>query len=216
MKKWIKRICKFGCSTALLVGLTVIIGTAASFFSDYEAAPFVIDKGAIARTPTWRTALLIHAVSGIACLAACSLQLIRKLRVSRPDLHRKIGTFFSATLLLCVLPSGFYLAVFAKGGILGTIGFFLNGLLALFFTLFGLHYYKKRQYREHGNWMLRAFAMVATAVTFRYLYAGFTLIGYPGSVGYNSSVWGAVILNYSIAEYVIYRSRYGNKKANLH
>ncbi|MEZ5325538.1 MAG: DUF2306 domain-containing protein [Verrucomicrobiales bacterium] len=192
-------------AVAFFLGVISVIYHSADYFTGYATAPFVLDKGAIALQPTWRIALFTHVISGIFCISICALQLSKRIRTRAPRLHRRLGKWFAGVLLFAVLPSGFYLAIFATGGVIGRVGFFLNGFLALCFTISGLLSYRKRHFADHGAWMIRAFAMIAAAISFRYLHAGFDMVGIVGSLGYITSLWGAILLNYIAAELVIWR-----------
>ena len=190
---------------AYVLGTVLIAKNSVIYIARYEIAPFVIDKGAIAHEEPWKTLLLVHVFSGLTCLVACSLQFSKQLRVRVPILHRALGLIFAWVLLLTVLPSGFFLSLYATGGLAGSIGFLFNGMLALCFTVLGLRSYRLRRITEHGAWMIRAFAMVTAAITFRYLHVALNLVGMPETFNYVLSLWGGILFNYAVAEIVIAR-----------
>lgn len=183
------------------VGL--IIYHSAGYATNYSGVPFVIDKGSLAFQQPWRAILLLHVVSGIVCLLSCLGQFSRRLRHRLPALHRRLGHLFAWSMLLLVIPSGTYLALHAFGGMLGTIGFLLNGFLAAAFTILGLKHSLRKELRQHAAWMTRAFAMAASAVTFRYLHFLLGYVNLPQTLDYLLSLWGSIILNYLLAEIVI-------------
>ncbi len=185
------------------LGLFLITWNVLDYFQHYESVPFILAKGELAHSKPWQTVLAAHIISGVFCLFACVSQFSRKLRRMFPDAHRLLGWMFCGLMLVGVIPTGIYLALYAIGGVLGTTGFLFNALLALLFTLLGIGSMRKKQVHEHAAWMTRAFAMAATAVTFRYLHLLFKAMDTPPMTDYLLSLWGSIIINYILAEFFI-------------
>ncbi len=185
----------------LLGGLIVV--NSLPYFTEGDRMPFIGEKGAIGESGTWRAALLVHVASGIVCLAAAVGQFFRGLLRRFPWLHRWMGRAYVWSTLLFLCPSGAYLALFAKGGLAGQTGFLLLGGLMFHSTLNGQRAILRRDTPSHVRWMLRSFAMAATAITFRVLHLGFALAGMVYETNYIIALWLSIVLNVAVAESVI-------------
>lgn len=199
------RVFLWSVALAFAVGTFFIVHHSFSYLTDYDSVSFVIDKGQLGDSQPWKGVLLVHVGAGGASLLACFLLFSRRLRVGPWRLHRIAGLFFVLTMVGLVLPSGFYLAFHATGGLSGTIGFLFNGFLVLGFLIFGWWSFRQGKVGDHAAWMTRAFAMAASAVTFRYLHVGLEIFPLSNTTNYLISLWGSLGLNYFAAEMVIAR-----------
>jgi uncharacterized membrane protein len=107
-----------------------------------------------------------HAFFGAVALALGAVQFRRRLLVSRPRLHRVIGTIYIAAAALTGL-AGLYMAFYAFGGIVTGLGFALLAVALL--TTTGMAYTRIRRgdVAAHREWMIRSYALIFAAVTLR-------------------------------------------------
>jgi hypothetical protein len=185
----------------LLGGLIIV--NSLPYFTEGDRMPFIGEKGALGDSPAWRIALLVHVAAGIVCLAAAVGQFFRSLLRRFPWLHRWMGRAYVWSTLLFLCPSGVYLALFAKGGLAGQTGFLLLGGLMFHSTLSGQRAILRCDTPAHIRWMIRSFAMAATALTFRVLHLAFAVLGIAYETNYLTALWLSIALNFAMAESVI-------------
>lgn len=170
-----------------------------------DAVPFLEERIELTEAPLWRAMLALHVAAGIACLLASFLQFFRPLLRRLPWLHRWLGRVYTGSILGVLAPSGFYLAIHAKGGIAGVAGFLVLGIFTVQSTSMGWIAIRRGQTREHLIWMIRSFAMVTTAITFRIYNLGFAQMGMPLETVYLLALYLSLVGNALAAEWLIAR-----------
>lgn len=207
----LKSVSKWGLGSLGLLGwvLFVSLGGLIAYNSrGYFHAPtetgFFEEKAPISLQPAWQVSLVAHAAAGIVCMAASLLQFFRGVLRRWPWLHRHLGKIYAGSVLWVVSPTGFYLAWYAKGGWLGQTGFFVLGVLTFVFTWLGVREMKAGHTRAHARWMVRSFAMIATAITFRVAHMAFTYTSMAYQTNYLLSLWLSILGNAAVAELCVY------------
>lgn len=170
-----------------------------------DAVPFLEERIELSETPTWRAMLALHVVAGITCLLASFLQFFRSLVRRVPRVHRWLGRIYTWSILGVLSPTGFYLAIYSKGGIAGAAGFVVLGIFTTHSTWMGWISIRHGQTREHVRWMIRSFAMVTTAITFRIYNIAFTELGMHYETVYLVALYLSLIGNAMAAEWLIAR-----------
>lgn len=150
-----------------------------------------------------RGAILTHIFCSALAMLIGPWQFVGAIRARRPRLHRTLGR---AYLGLGVLPggvAGLYMALYAFGGAVSHVGF---ALLALLWLLTGARAYqaaRARDFRAHGEWMVRNFALTLAALTLR------IQLGLGGAAGlafestYPLLAWTSWIPNVLVAEWLV-------------
>ena len=114
----------------------------------------------------WHTAFYIHITfGGIALLVGWS-QFSKGLREKYLKLHRNIGKVYVVSVMLSSI-AGFYIALFASGGITSTLGFGTLASLWFFTVMMPYTSILKKNFKQHENWMIRNYALTFAAVTLR-------------------------------------------------
>jgi len=116
----------------------------------------------------WHTAFYIHITFGGIALLTGWTQFSQKLRDRYLNTHRTIGKIYVGSVFLSSI-AGFYIALFASGGITCILGF--GGLaISWFFTVL-MAYTRifKRDIKQHENWMIRNYALTFAAVTLEFI-----------------------------------------------
>lgn len=180
----------------------LIVRNSVGYLHSLEAMPFVEEKAPISQQFAWRASLVVHVAGGIICMAASVLQFFRGVTRRWPAVHRWMGRTYAWSVLWLVCPTGFYLALFAKGGLAGQGGFMLLGLLTLFTTWRGVAEMAAGRTRSHARWMIRSFAMVASAITFRICHIAFSYTDWAYESNYLASLWLSIVLNGTAAEWL--------------
>lgn len=116
--------------------------------------------------PLWKAAFYGHiSLGGIALLTGWT-QFSRELRRRYLPWHRRLGRIY----VLSALGSGacgIYLAFFATGGWVSGLGFFLLGVVWIFFTLKAYQAIRARDLTKHEAYMIYSFAACFAAVMLR-------------------------------------------------
>lgn len=170
-----------------------------------EDVPFLEERIELSESPTWRAMLALHVAAGAASLLASFLQFLRPVLRRSPWLHRWFGHVYSWSILGVLAPTGLYLAWFAKGGALGITGFLVLGILATHSTWMGWLTIRRGQTTEHVGWMIRSFAMVTTAITFRIYNILLVQTGMTFETGYLVALYLSLFGNLLAAEWLLTR-----------
>ncbi len=173
---------------------------------------FLLTKQDVLSITIWRWAFYIHISTSVFVIIAGLTQFSRTLLRKRPKLHRQIGKLYLIVVLFISGPSGFVMALKANGGLNGQIAFTLLSILWMSFTYLAYHFVRKKEFRKHGNWMFRSYALSLSAVTLRLLIFGGGLL--PFYVNYETlyviTAWLSWSLNLGIME-VLIRKGIGNR-----
>jgi len=168
---------------------------------------FIFQKGEIGESLIWRVSLYVHIVGGVICLFAALPQLSARLVARFPAVHRRAGKIYAACLLFLVCPTGFHLALFAKGGFFGKLGFLTLAFAAFYTTLAGWRAVMppQRNLAAHRIWMIRSFALTASTVTFRIYHALGYFAGLEADTNYVASLWLSLLGNIAVTEIILHR-----------
>lgn len=98
------------------------------------------------------------------------------------------------SVLLVVLTSG-YMAPYATGGRIGSMGFNALNLIWLFITMMALVQIKRKRTTQHRNWMIRSYAFCFTNMLIHLItslfHQGFGLVY---AISYTIGVYGSIVL----------------------
>ena len=192
---------------ALVFFTGLIARNSVLYFSDPRSHGFVWEKRELADNPVWLAALVIHVAAGIVCLAASFLQFFRPLLRRAPWAHRWLGRIYVSAVLCFLAPTGFYLAFSAHGGAAGTAGFLLLGVLTSVSTWKGWIAMRRRQTAVHMAWMVRSFAMITSAITFRFEHVALQLVGADPETGFLIALYLSIAGNALVAECLLLKIR---------
>lgn len=193
-------------------GVWLIATSSVIYFTHPTLSTFWIQREPISESSLWRVAFLVHVSGGIVCLAAALPQFSGTLLRRVPGIHRVLGWTYVVSVLLLVVPPGLYLALHAGGGLVGRVGFLVNGFLLMHTTWRGLTHVRARDFKGHVVWMVRSWAMAATALSFRALFILYDVLGLASA--YPLAIWSSVLLNAALAEVYLLRRRAPSTKGH--
>ena len=150
--------------------------------------------------------LVIHVIAGVIALLIGPLQFVHRIRERLPSLHRISGLTYVAACAVSA-PAAFMLAVGTTAGPVAGAGFATLALLLALFTYLGLRAAVERRFADHREWMLRSYAMTATAITLRLMLPAAGLLGIDFLAAYQAIAWLSWITNLVLIEYYIRRRR---------
>ncbi|WP_347174993.1 DUF2306 domain-containing protein [Polaribacter uvawellassae] len=134
---------------------------------DMEAEGFLQSKPInILENSLWRIAFFSHIYFGGVSLLVGWSQFSKRIRGKRLKLHRLLGKIYVIAVLISAI-AGFYVALFANGGIVAQLGFSFLAIGWFFTTLKGYKTIKKKNVIPHRKWMIRSYAHTLAAVTLR-------------------------------------------------
>jgi uncharacterized membrane protein len=179
----------------LALGSLVITWSSAVYFDADEYAPFVLEKLELPlpNEERYLHLLQLHVVAAAFALPACLLLLSRTVMRRAPRFHRWLGRLTGTVTVFALVPSGFYLSLFAKGGALGTAGFMLSGAIVVGAMVLGVRAARSGRYAEHRRFVLHVVAQMAVAVVSRAMLYAADAAAFDHNTAYLVSLWVPVI-----------------------
>ncbi len=188
--------------TLLMVDITL------SYWGFRTDVGFTLYKFEEFKLDYYRIAFFSHVFSSILVLIAGIIQFSRKIRHHYPVLHRKIGMFYVAVILLISAPTGFIMALHANGGIASKISFVLQSLLWIIFTTIAFRSALKQNWEQHRAMMIRSFALTLSAISLRaFKWLIVHVWELPPMDTYRIVAWAGWGINLIIAEIIIWQQR---------
>lgn len=191
---------------ALVMGSAAITAASVVYFSE-DLAPFVLEKLPLPLEDVWMLALRVHVVAAAVCLPGCLVLFSTAIMRRAPRLHRWLGRATAVLVLFALVPSGFYLSLFAKGGLLSTVGFCASGLIAGVAMCRAVSAARARRYVEHRRFALHVLAQLSVAVTSRAMLFALDAAAVDEQLAYIVSLWLPVVGSFALVELVSARSR---------
>ncbi|MEO7308640.1 MAG: DUF2306 domain-containing protein [Ferruginibacter sp.] len=114
----------------------------------------------------WNTAFYTHIILGGLALLIGWIQFNEKIRINKTPLHRKIGKLYVICALVSATAS-LYIALYATGGIITTLGFAALGVIWFYTTFSAYIHIKNRRVEAHKKMMIYSYAACFAAVTLR-------------------------------------------------
>jgi len=202
----LKRFVRAALLVVLALGSAAITYGSLVYFGE-DLAPFVLEKLPLPQEDLWMLALRVHVVAAAICLPGCLLLFSNTVLRRAPRLHRWLGRVTATAILLALVPSGFYLSLFAKGGLPSTIGFMLSGAIVAAGMVQGVRAARARRFVEHRRWVLHVIAQLSVAVTSRAMLFAFDAAGVEEQLAYLVSLWLPVAGSFALVEIVTNRRK---------
>ena len=143
--------------------------------------------------------LLLHVGGGVVALAVGPWQLWTGLRTRRPAVHRSLGRVYVAAVLAAAA-GGLLLAPLSQGGPVAHLAFATGAVGLLLVTGMGFLSIRRRRIAAHRAWMVRSYALIFAAVTFRLWLGVLTAMGLPFQQVYASGAWAVWFIDLFVAE----------------
>jgi uncharacterized membrane protein len=177
------------------------------YFSFQTNIGFLNAKQAFVHNTAWMTAFYIHISSSICVVLAGPFQFVKKLRNKYLNTHRTLGKLYVGAILALAAPSGFYMALYANGGLPAQLGFSVLCILWFGFTLLAYKRVRAGNITAHRKWMIRSYALSFSAVTLR-LYTPILSAGFDVDDATVMAIcaWINWVPNLLVAEIIITRT----------
>lgn len=181
-----------------------------NYWIDPGAAGFLSRKTGLKRElnlPVWLNVMYVHV--GFACLAMASglINFSNRIFEKSRRFHRFNGYVYLVSVLLVVLTSG-YMAPYATGGKISSMGFNALNLIWLFVTTTAFIQIKRKRIDRHRNWMIRSYAFCFTNLLIHLItslvHHGFGMVY---ATSYTIGLYGSITLLIIIPEIIIRTKR---------
>lgn len=166
---------------------------------------FLKTKELIYHIRHWRFSFYIHVFTATFVLVAGIFQFSRYIIQKQKMLHRVSGYIYVCGVLFITGPAAFIMAWYANGGVPARASFVTLATLWLFTTAIAWKQVLKRNFVDHGAWMLRSYALTVSAITLRtyaFLFGYFQIQVRPVHI-YITIAWLSWIPNLVVAEIMI-------------
>jgi hypothetical protein len=177
----------------LVAGSAIITRGSLDYFNDEELPAFVIEKLPLPMEELWLGALKLHVAAAAFAFPACLLLLSVAVMKKAPRFHRWLGRIAGTVILFALVPSGFYMSLWAKGGLVSTAGFILSGVIMAVAMVQGVRTARARQFVEHRRFALHVLAQMSVAVTSRVMLFAFDAVNYDAELAYLIALWVPVL-----------------------
>ncbi|MDP4097787.1 DUF2306 domain-containing protein [Paenibacillus sp. P96] len=186
--------------------LFIVYALVKNYMIDPGAAGFLSRKTGLRRElnlPVWLNAMYVHVAFACIAMASGLLNFSNRIFEKSRRFHRSNGYVYIVSVLVVVLTSG-YMAPYATGGRISSIGFNLINMIWPFITVMALVQIKKKRMIRHRNWMIRSYAFCFTNMFIHLIttlfHQGFGLVY---ATSYTIGVYGSIVLLLVIPEIVI-------------
>lgn len=186
----------------LALGSLLITISSLVYFNSQERAPFVIEKLPLTHENLYEWMLKIHVVATSLALPGCLLLSLQSVLKRWPRFHRYCGRVIGIIILFLAVPSGFYLAFFARGAWLGTAGFLLTGLITWVAMILAIQKARAKQYTAHRRFSMHVLGQLSVAVTSRVMLYASASFNYDHDTVYLISLWLPVLASFALVELI--------------
>lgn len=148
-----------------------------------------------------------HAFFALFALGVGPFQFLGSSLRRRRAAHRMLGKIYVISALMTGV-SGFYMAAYAYGGWISQFGFGGMSVATLLTTTVAYFHIRNRAITTHRSWMIRSYAVLFSAVTFR-VWLLLLVIFFSGALlsAYQWASWLSWVINLAWAEWFIRRAK---------
>jgi uncharacterized membrane protein len=189
----------------------IIIATLATLTGIYPVIYFVMDRrfgllssksDVLLSDVFWNVSFYIHIVLGGLALLIGWTQFIPKWRVAKLSWHRRIGKLYVIAVLLSAF-AGIYIAFYATGGFIASLGFISLGIFWFYTTLRAFLLIKNGRIDRHQRMMIYSYAACFAAVTLRIWLPLLTLLFHDFVKAYLIVAWMCWVPNMMVAYLIV-------------
>ncbi len=169
---------------AIIIGLYPLL----YFFIDREFGLLASKEDALLTNIFWNIGFYGHILFGGLALLVGWVQFSKKLRNANLKRHRTIGKIYIISAIISGV-CAIYIAFYATGGIISTLGFMSLGVFWLFFTSRAYLAVRKGDLQLHQGFMIYSYAACFAAVTLRIWLPLLTVIFHDFTIAYRIVAW---------------------------
>lgn len=186
--------------------LFILYALVDNYIIDPGAVGFLSHKTGLKREPNlpvWLNVMYVHVAFACLAMAAGLLNFSNRILATNRKFHRINGYVYVVSVLLVVLTSG-YMAPYATGGKISSMGFNALNMIWLLITIMALVQIKKNRIIRHRNGMIRSYAFCYTNMSIHLITALFHQgFGLVYATSYTIGVYGSIVLLLVIPDVII-------------
>lgn len=193
------------CS-AMLIMIYILYTVFKNFIYDPNSTAFLSHKTNLRDSfylPVWLGVMYVHVIAACLAMLSGAVNFSGKRLTSSRKFHRFNGYIYVVCVMIETLSSG-YMAPHSTGGRIVSIAFNLVNMYWPAATVVSVFQARRKQFDKHRKWMIRSYLFCFTNLFIHLItfvcHSGFVLIY---EVSYTIGVYGAIVLNVAIAEWVI-------------
>jgi len=187
-----------GISLAILVGFNAIIHIVLTIpFSLVLSKPDDIQNRSI-----WNIFFLLHVFFGGIALTSGWYLFLKKLQNKWRKAHKMLGYIYALSTLISAI-SGFYIAFYANGGWVASLGFISLTTIWFYVTLNSIFHVRNGLLKKHQEMMIYSYALCLSAVTFRLWNPALNLLLNDEILAYQVAAWESWLPNIFVAFLII-------------
>ena len=191
---------------ACVVALYILYALVNNYLMNPNAEAFLSHKTDLERelnTRAWLTVMYVHVAFACVAMAGGLVNFAQWSHKQHRRFHRLNGYVYVTSVLVVVLTSG-YMAPYATGGKISSMGFNLLNMIWLVFTTIAVVHILKKRIVQHRRWMIRSYAFCFTNMLIHLLtFVCHDLIGVDYATGYTIGLYGSIALLLIVPELVI-------------
>lgn len=174
--------------------------------TDSQSADFLSHKTVLRDSfnlPFWLNVMYVHVIFACFAMLTGAINFSGKIVTRNRKLHRLNGYFYFISVLIVTLSSG-YMAPHSTGGRIVSIAFNMVNIIWPAMTIIAIYQVRRKQFNKHRKWMIRSYLFCFTNLFFHMITFMCTNgLGFIYEISYTIGVYGAITLNFVIAEYII-------------
>jgi len=172
-----------------------------SFFIENNVGFLSTKTSEVLNSTFWNVCFLGHIIFGGVALLIGWIQFSEKIRVKRLRLHRNAGKVYIISVFVSGI-CGLYIAFFATGGIISSLGFASLAIIWLTTTALALNFVRKGNIDLHQKMMTFSYAACFSAVTLRIWLPLLTISIGEFDHAYRIVAWLSWIPNIIVAHFI--------------
>lgn len=204
---WLKKVLSAIPWLALWLGSLAITLSSLVYFNGDELAAFVIEKLPLPSEDLYLLALRFHVAVAAVALPGCIILSSKFMLKRSPRFHRWCGRIVGSLIMAVLVPTGIYLAWFARGGWWGTFGFWLSAAIVIAAAAGGFRAVRSKQYARHRKHAFQLLGQLSVAVTSRAMLYVLESRNMDADTAYIISLWVPVVGTFALIEYFVSPSR---------
>ncbi|MBC7912605.1 MAG: DUF2306 domain-containing protein [Pyrinomonadaceae bacterium] len=202
--------------------LWVLLAIMAILIGFYPFVYFMIDRNfgllqsksiGVLTNVFWNIGFYTHITLGGLALLIGWIQFSPKLRTNKLKLHRQVGKVYVISALLSSA-AGIYIAFYATGGIVASLGFICLGVIWFYTTLKAYIHVKNRLIDQHQKMMIYSYAACFSAVTLRIWLPLLTSLFQDFNKAYLLVAWLCWVPNILVAFFLVQQLQRQKDKIN--
>ena len=151
----------------LCLATFLMLKTISLYFTFDDKVAFLSQKQDYIDNTIWKIAFYVHVFSSIFVLLAGFTQFSNYILAKHKNIHRWLGRFYAYNIFLINFPAGMIMAIYANGFFPSKMAFITLDCLWFWFTLKAVIEIRRKNVKEHKNYMIRSYALTCSAITLR-------------------------------------------------